>query len=158
MEDILGIIVVAIIYLAVAASVKKKPKRSKSARASTARKTQFEQAFARQTMASKRTASERRPRASKHQQTPDCEQQRMHLHQATQQQMQSATEGEDPCHVGRAPQREKRPSVSHEPEHEPQIQEENTLAQDVLRGVIMSEILQRPCERMAIRQNKRRIS
>ena len=57
-------------------------------------------------------------------------------------------EGEDSCHP--APKREQPQAdlQEHEPEQvtEPSA-EPNALAQDVLRGVIMSEILTRPCER-----------
>lgn len=55
-------------------------------------------------------------------------------------------EGEDPCHP--APKREQvqADGPMHEPEQET---EPDALAQDVLRGIVMSEILTRPCERRA---------
>lgn len=55
-------------------------------------------------------------------------------------------EGEDPCHP--EPQREpvQTDRQAHEPEQETAP---DALAQDLLRGVIMSEILTRPCERRA---------
>lgn len=51
-------------------------------------------------------------------------------------------EGEDRCHP--APERKQARAAEPEPEAAP-----GDLAQDVLRGVIMSEILTRPCERRA---------
>ena len=55
-------------------------------------------------------------------------------------------EGEDPCHP--APKREQVQTDRQvrEPEQET---EPDALAQDVLRGIVMSEILTRPCERRA---------
>ena len=63
---------------------------------------------------------------------------------------ESVPEGEDFCHP--APKREQMQVdlQEHEPEQvtEPSA-EPNALAQDVLRGIVMSEILTRPCERRA---------
>ena len=63
---------------------------------------------------------------------------------------ESVPEGEDSCHP--APKREQMQVdlQEHEPEQvtEPSA-EPNALAQDVLRGIVMSEILTRPCERRA---------
>ena len=55
-------------------------------------------------------------------------------------------EGEDPCHP--APKREQVQTDRQvrEPEQET---EPDALAQEVLRGIVMSEILTRPCERRA---------
>lgn len=72
---------------------------------------------------------------------PSCDQRRMHLHEVSSEQMQYAAEGEDPCHVGSAPE-------DHEMNEDESEQEIGQFGQDVLRGVIMSEILTRPCERM----------
>ena len=57
-----------------------------------------------------------------------------------------ASEGDDPCHPAPKRERTQEDRQAHEPEQE---MEPNALAQDVLRGVIMSEILTRPCERRA---------
>ena len=63
---------------------------------------------------------------------------------------ESVPEGEDSCHP--APKREQMQAdlQEHEPEQvtEPSA-EPNALAQDVLRGIVMSEILTSPCERRA---------
>lgn len=55
-------------------------------------------------------------------------------------------EGEDSCHP--APKREQ--VQTDEPTREPEQETvPDALAQDVLRGIVMSEILTRPCERRA---------
>ena len=55
-------------------------------------------------------------------------------------------EGEDPCHPAPKCEQVQADRQVREPEQET---EPDALAQDVLRGVIMSEILTRPCERRA---------
>ena len=72
----------------------------------------------------------------------------VHLHDVTQEQMNLAQEGEDPCHAGSAPAltAEETPQTLGDPLR-------GALADDLLRGVIMSEILTRPCQRQtAIRR------
>lgn len=75
---------------------------------------------------------------------------RIHLHQADQQTMEQAGEGEDPCHAGAAPER---PPMDDETRGE-DVQRA-AFASDVLRGVVMSEVLTRPSERAALRRMKR---
>ena len=77
---------------------------------------------------------------------------RIHLHQADQQAMEQAGEGEDPCHAGAAPKRPE-PDEAYEPTEEEARRA--AFQSDVLRGVIMSEILMRPGERAAVRRMKR---
>lgn len=77
---------------------------------------------------------------------------RIHLHQADQQAMEQAGEGEDPCHAGAAPKRPE-PDEAYEPAEEEARRA--AFQSDVLRGVIMSEILTRPGERAAGRRMKR---
>lgn len=80
-----------------------------------------------------------------------CAQQPIHLHAASQEQLRSAAEGEDPCHAGGM-------------EHVSQVEQEaaeqedaqQKLCREVLRGVIMGEILTRPCDRMAMRRSDHR--
>lgn len=84
-----------------------------------------------------------------------CEQEaepRIHLHRPDEQTMEQAGEGEDPCHAGAAPKR-----LTQEEEDESAGKDEQRAAfqSDVLRGVIMSEILTRPGERAAVRRMKR---
>ena len=75
---------------------------------------------------------------------------RIHLHQADQQTMEQAGEGEAPCHAGAAPER---------PPMDDETREEDgqraAFESDVLRGVMMSEVLTRPSERAALRRMKR---
>lgn len=78
----------------------------------------------------------------------------LHLHAVTQERMRSAGEGEDPCHAGGA--------LHPAPEHEPvpdmaEPAADSAAARELLRGVILSEILERPCERRARLQNRRRM-
>ncbi len=77
---------------------------------------------------------------------------RIHLHQVDEQTMEQAGEGEDPCHVGSAP---KRPPLDDEDEPMEEDARRAAFQSDVLRGVIMSEILTRPAERAAVRRMKR---
>lgn len=77
---------------------------------------------------------------------------RIHLHQANQQTMEQAGEGEDPCHAGAVPKRPE-PDEAYEPTEEEARRA--AFQSDVLRGVIMSEILTRPGERAAVRRMKR---
>ncbi|MFR6026758.1 MAG: hypothetical protein ACLUMK_09555 [Christensenellales bacterium] len=82
-----------------------------------------------------------------------CEQEaepRIHLHHADEQAMEQAGEGEDPCHAGAAPER---PPMDDETA-KTDVQRA-AFQSDVLRGVIMSEILTRPGERAAVRRMKR---
>ena len=64
--------------------------------------------------------------------------------------MEQAGEGEDPCHAGAAPER---------PPMDDETREEDVqraaFESDVLRGVVMSEVLTRPSERAALRRMKR---
>lgn len=77
----------------------------------------------------------------------ECERQPIHLHEVAQEQMEQAAEGEDPCHAGGYDRVEgMAEGADVQAEHT-----NNAFAQDVLRGVIMSEILTRPQERIARR-------
>lgn len=74
-----------------------------------------------------------------------CGTQPLHLHDVSADQMEAAGEGEDPCHAG---------GRLRTPEEQPAdetAQPEEDLRRDVLRGVVMSEILIRPQERQALR-------
>lgn len=64
----------------------------------------------------------------------------VHLHDVTQEQMNLAQEGEDPCHAGSAPAAMPEEAAPANPLRE-------AMADDLLRGVVMSEILTRPCQR-----------
>lgn len=81
------------------------------------------------------------------------EQPPIHLHQVTKQQLEAAQEGEDPCHAGGVVTMR---LEHHDEEHMPETDAEN-MRQDseILRGVIMSEVLMRPAERAALRRIRR---
>ena len=81
------------------------------------------------------------------------EQPPIHLHQVTEQQFEAAQEGDDPCHAGGAVTMR---LEHHDEEHMPEADAEN-MRQDseILRGVIMSEVLMRPAERAALRRIRR---
>ena len=82
------------------------------------------------------------------------EQPPIHLHQVTEQQFEAAQEGDDPCHAGgvTAVRLE-----HHDGEDAPEVAdlEAMRLDSDILRGVIMSEVLMRPAERAALRRIRR---
>ena len=84
-------------------------------------------------------------------QTEVCENRPIHLHEASQEKMMQAAEGEDPCHAGGSDQNEASEEVCGVWQDEAQ----NALAQDVLRGMVMSEILTRPQQRAALGAEKR---
>ena len=75
---------------------------------------------------------------------------RIHLHRADQQAMEQAGEGEDPCHAGAAPERPPMDDETKETDAQ-----RAAFESDVLRGVVMSEVLTRPSERAALRRMKR---
>ena len=82
-----------------------------------------------------------------------CEQEaepRIHLHHADEQAMEQAGEGEDPCHAGAAPERPPMDDETRETDAQ-----RAAFESDVLRGVVMSEVLTRPSERAALRRMKR---
>ena len=88
-------------------------------------------------------------RGDNHTLQKSCESKRIHLHDVKQHQLTSADEGEDPCHAGSAIEADHLDfNILRDAEHEPFVQ-------DVLRGVIMSEILTRPQDRAACRRGRR---
>ena len=174
MDNLLGLIAIAVIYLCIVLrSDKKRRADRKGGRRRPERKASFAQAFdseaqargvdAASGTAPARPATEaRRPgvlaagAADTAFPEEDCSVHApgLHLHAATQEQMNAAGEGEDPCHAGGAPRRA--------PEREPipdaaETAADSAAARELLRGVILSEILERPCERRARLQNRRRM-
>lgn len=152
MEDFLSLIVVFVIYLIAASSKSKKKTRQKKARARSF-KTAFDGEQIEKKQVSAKTAQPvyegvQRPFVRQH----DCEERPIHLHEVRNEEMQWAGEGEDPCHAGgvdTSVQEEMEPLYGDAPS-------DDSAMQDVLRGVIMSEILTRPCDRAALRRNGRR--
>ena len=162
-DDILSLIVVFIFYLiAVSSGKKRKKKRSERRRAFAKRMEQAameqQRAAARraqpQSAADMKKTSIQRELEERDAGRPCHDTPRMHLHDVTDAQMTAAAEGEDPCHQGGALSAEMMDSPVYVQETE---QDRQALAQDVLRGVIMSEILTRPRDRMAMYRSRRSI-
>ena len=154
MEELLSIIAV-VVYLVVAASGKKKKgKKQREQRAG--RRNQdvsFEGAFekAMEPIRAAQRRQEAAPQRDMRAVHEACEGQRLHLHEVDQQTMLEAAEGEDPCHAGDSEQF----SMDMENAFDLKEQDAGEAARDILRGVIMSEILTRPCARAAVRRNRR---
>lgn len=168
--DVFGIIVLIVIYaLAAGASRKKINKKAKEKAGKRARQASekhddrgFGAAFA--AGEAKRQTREERPERMVTQMEMELagegedpchpgmpgHERGIHLHETTQEAMSAAGEGEDPCHVGTAPSRGS--AVYDSPIYASQSEDRDALAQDVLHGVIMSEILTRPAERRAVKR------
>ncbi|MBQ2989979.1 MAG: hypothetical protein IJD60_01655 [Clostridia bacterium] len=166
MDDIISLIVVFIIYLVAASSGKKKKKKKQRGMQRSFEQMQrsyeqlqrmagegkpAQQAPRGEIPAYAPTISAAPPRPQARTEEPCHDVKGMHLHEVTQAQMLDAQEGEDPCHAGEA-----EPASAPEAYADEAELERRALAQDVLRGVIMSEVLTRPCERRAMQRNGRR--
>ena len=186
MDNLLGLIAIAIIYLCIVLRSDKKrragrdgngkqaaPQRAKG-RGREKRRASFEQAFGGEKRTGGAAPSSRSADAGPAAQLTrtlgaiaaqaagdafpeaDCDEHApgLHLHAATQEQLRAAREGEDPCHAGGAvrpaPERELAPAAAEQAQ-------DTGAASELLRGVILSEILERPCERRARLQNRRRM-
>lgn len=151
MADYSGLIVVLAIYLLmIAGSGKKKKKAAQRRRGPMRTAAEGEQHDVHSTQ---RTDQAMRGFAAAFEPDPDCAARPIHLHPVDQTRMQAAGEGEDPCHAGGVqPSERDDPGIDALAAGEP-----HALAEDVLRGVIMSEILTRPCERAVIRKNRRSV-
>ena len=153
--DLISKIIVFVLYLGVAFSRAKKGKKSaqnRERRSPMRTRAQGEQADRRAAERDRQTRAGF-DAAFDHGSQKDgrlvCEKQPIHLHEVSQQQFIDASEGEDPCHAGGAVlQEDSSYEVSDDTNH-------GMLAQDVLRGVIMSEILKRPHERAAWGRGRR---
>ena len=145
MEDSPLLLLLFIVYLIAGFSGKKKgAKRRGSRRGPMRSAAQGEQADIRAARQDQQTQQGFETAFADHSEENPCERQPIHLHAVTQEQMSRAGEGEDPCHAGDA--REIPSSESFIPELD---EAQQMLREDVLRGVIMSEILKRPQERTA---------
>lgn len=171
MEDIVGLVIVFLIYLVFGGKSKKKKEEAKARRekrlAERARKSDFHTAFTdpqdhvQQRSDAVRPAAAQRPetRMPMHaQEGRPCEERPIHLHEVTPWQMDEAGEGEDPCHQGglqsggHADETEESEVFEAAYEHTAQDQR----AQELLRGMIMSEVLTRPAQRKMMRGGRRR--
>lgn len=148
MDEVLGFLIL-ILYLIAASSSKKKKAKKNQARADARKRQDTKRTFPSVPNGSRQTAAAQPVHAEE-----ACVQERIHIHETTQQQMELAGEGEDPCHGGNAQLAEEAQGALFS--YDEEAQDENEFAQDVLRGVIMSEILTRPCDRMAVKRSGRR--
>lgn len=82
-------------------------------------------------------------------QADPCDRRRIHLHEVAQTKISAAAEGEDPCHFGGE---QMQPEAAQD---DSMNDMQDALGQDVLRGMIMSEILMRPQERRALQRSRR---
>ena len=147
--DLISLIIVFSLYLGAASGRKKKGRRGTKARerrSPVRTRAQGEQSDMRSQARDQKT-HEGFAAALDHAAQTSCKEQPMHLHEVSQQQFLSAAEGEDPCHAGGA-------SV-HDDLFDTQNTEQEMSAQDILRGVVMSEILMRPHERAVLRRGRR---
>lgn len=174
MDDIISLILVFLIYAVAAASGKKKKnKRRRQERTFDQMRDSAQQSGWPQQASRSESVQEPRPvkpepvhvkgtqmqadAAGKRGAGEFCHQTAsLHLHEVTQAQMQAAGEGEDPCHAGGEEMFSPEPDEGQEGAYlfERQAGTQD-LSQDVLRGIIMSEILDRPCQRRVMRRNGR---
>lgn len=169
MEDILSLAVVFIFYIiAVSSDKKRKKKRQARRERASAQRMQHRQEDAGKLLqeaeelaqeAEELARDAHSSRGAQAAQQP-CREQRIHLHEATQAQMRFAAEGEDPCHHGEASLvNDEMDDAMDSPIYAQETDaDRQQLAQDMLRGVIMSEILTRPCAGRSMQKNRRRVS
>ena len=168
MEDILSLAVVFIFYIiAVSSDKKRKKKRQARRERASAQRMQKQEDIRDLLQEAEELAQEaeelaRDAHSSRGAQAANqpCREQRIHLHEATQAQMRYAGEGEDPCHHGEASLvNDEMDDAMDSPIYAQETDaDRQQLAQDMLRGVIMSEILTRPCAGRSMQENRRRVS
>ena len=150
MEDFPILLLFLIIYLIAASSSKKGKKKKKRLPMRSAR--EGERADVHQMKRNRETAAgfdaafEHTQNTKYAEARDDCDKKPLHWHEVTPIQMCMAAEGEDPCHAG-----------GHTMQEEPEERMDDyadMLRQDVLHGVIMSEILVRPHERKSMQRNR----
>ncbi|MBQ7887617.1 MAG: hypothetical protein IJ313_12115 [Clostridia bacterium] len=161
MEDFPLLLLIFIFYLIAGSSKKKKNTKHSHSKARSGpmrARSQGEQADNRaqsrdrQTMAGFETAFAGAIDQATDKKHAPCEEKPIHLHEVTQAQLRDAVEGDDPCHLGGESMLE---TVAADAAWSETDETQEALRQDVLRGVIMSEILMRPQERRAMQRSRR---
>ena len=159
MEDLLSVVVFVLYLIAVTAAGKNKKNKKKKQKNDRQRKPQFERAFEQlfESMAATEHAKEEKADPSSlaphdFEGEDPCHDSMLgksgiisQYNTVSQVEMHTAGEGEDPCHENRTHDdniREEESPVYRSPIFDTEDQE--AFAKDVLRGAIMSEILQRP--------------
>ena len=171
LEDLLSVIVFVLYLVAVTAAGKNKKNKKKQQRRTQSRMPQFEQAFEQvfeSISASVRNGKEKDAAApaaavDEPEGTDPCHESMLgkarpsiRYNSVSQIEMHEAGEGEDPCHVLDA-----RDDLREEdsPVYRSSIfnaEDSEAFANDIVRGVIMSEVLKRPSERQSVLGMKRR--
>ncbi len=164
MDDLLSLVVLVVFYIIAANSRKKRAEKKakrgsrhgKSVQSKRSERRMMEESWEeirRNFSMALDTQNQAKPEKDAEASAPITEQacptQRLHLHEATQQQMQEAREGEDPCHAGDA-----RGTEDDELTADVDAEQEE-LARSMLYGIIMSEVLTRPSERVQTRMKRR---
>ncbi len=152
MEDFPLLILFFIIYLIAGSSGKKKRKGSAARFGPMRTRAQGEQHDRRADARDRQTKEGFRavfPQKDNRAEQP-CDERSIHLHDVTNEELLHAAEGEDPCHAGDA-----RNMLLQEPNGQMETQD-MLFTQDVVRGVIMSEVLMRPHERRALQRSRQR--
>ena len=172
MDDILSLVLVFLFYAIAAASGRKKKKRRRDRGYEQMSRYERQTAQAQQSAGGEAAAPAQQTRMQRADMSTEIERNfaprsaeapchqtpRLHLHEVTDMQMEGAGEGDDPCHAGSAaldPDEDER--IEDSPVYDEEIgrAKRSALAQDMLRGVGMSEILKRPCRRGPIQRNGR---
>lgn len=164
MGDVIGTLAVVVIYLVIVmAGLKRKTRRKakeKSEQARTVSPGDFKMAFPKETRRAQespqRMVTQLQMELAGEGEDPCHEGPGIHLHSVSQQVMQAAGEGEDPCHAGGVSGVGEPSPVYDSPITGGESAQSDALARRVLDGVIMSEILTRPCERRAGQRKIRR--
>lgn len=178
MGDILGILVLVVFYAVAASSSKKKRRQRAQSRQERvkAREARFDQAFAGQKNPPDAGKAHSAP-SEKGFGTPDPErrleyaqegedpchegrlrpaQPHVRLSNASPSAMARAGEGEDPCHEVRSERTDRTDHAASEDAMDLPAPDREELARQMLAGVVMSEVLKRPAERMMERKLRRR--
>lgn len=150
--EIFGFLIFVVIYLVATISEKTK-KHKEKAEKKTKQNVLPAQAFESDEEEADDLPEEEQPTAASDDPCNKEEQPPIHLHQVTEQQFEAAQEGEDPCHAGGVTA----VRLEHHDGEDALEADLEAMRQDsdILRGVIMSEVLMRPAERAALRRIRR---
>jgi len=150
--ELFGFLIFVVIYLV--ATISEKTKKRKKKTEEKAKQTVLPtQAFESDEEEADDLPEEEQPTAASDDPCNKEEQPPIHLHQVTEQEFEAAQEGEDPCHAGGVTA----VRLEHHDGEDASEADLEAMRQDsdILRGVIMSEVLMRPAERAALRRIRR---
>ncbi len=150
--ELFGFLIFVVIYLV--ATISEKTKKRKKKTEEKAKQTVLPtQAFESDEEEADDLPEEEQPTAASDDPCNKEEQPPIHLQQVTEQEFEAAQEGEDPCHAGGVTA----VRLEHHDGEDASEADLEAMRQDsdILRGVIMSEVLMRPAERAALRRIRR---